>query len=425
MSSIGPDTKSRSGKEVFIITSGQLINAKTAGAGRMLNIARSISNGGIKVSILSYADFLVSSGEVKVLMEGISAFNSGCHEISARRNNLRNFLQVSLRYMKSNTTEGVVYLYPTTFIFKDFIYLCYFKYLNGFRFFSDINELRSSIAFSSKPPDGSIAKFIYYFKSVWEYFIYSVNELQVGLYDGITVISVSLEKYFKRLARKSVRIPILCNTDNLPALSTVRPYNGDVFRICFAGYIHIEKEGFHILIESLRNVNRNRNVELYLYGQIGDEDRIRLKELTEHFGFTDHVFYKGNLSPELLQNEFSKYHLLVLPRTLNRRTKYGLSTKLADYLVSGTPVLVTDVSDNALIIKDNHNGFIVEPGSPEKMTDKILEIIDRYGSNAGNLVANAQRTAREMLDYKLYTRKFIDFFFNEPDADHEPGEKQG
>ena len=68
MSSIGPDTKSRSGKEVFIITTGQLINAKTAGAGRMLNIARSISNGGIKVSILSYADFLVSSGEVKVLM---------------------------------------------------------------------------------------------------------------------------------------------------------------------------------------------------------------------------------------------------------------------------------------------------------------------------------------------------------------------
>ena len=58
-------------------------------------------------------------------------------------------------------------------------------------------------------------------------------------------------------------------------------------------------------------------------------------------------------------------------------------------------------------------------------TEKILEIIDGYGSNAGNIVANAQRTAREMLDYKLYTRKFIDFFFNDPDADHEPGEKRG
>lgn len=425
MSSICPDTKSRPEREVFIITSGQFLNAKTAGAGRMLNMARSISNGGVKVSILSYADFLVSSGEIDKLMEGIYGYDSGYHEISARRNNLRHFLEVSLRYMKSNATESVVYLYPTTFIFKDFTYLFYFKFLKGFRFFTDINEIRSSIAFSSKSPDGNIGRFIYYLKSVWEYFIYTVNEWQVGLYDGITVISVSLEKYFKKRARKLVRIPIMCNTDGMPVLSCVKPYTGDVFRICFAGYIHIEKEGFHILIESLSNVNRDRKVELYLYGQMGDEARFRLKELTDHFGFSDNLFYLGNINPELLQNEFSKYHLLVLPRTLNRRTRYGFSTKLTDYMVSGTPVLVTDVSDNALIIKDNYNGFIIEPGSPSIMTDKILEIIDGYGSNAGNIVANAQRTAREMLDYKLYTWKFIDFFFNDPDTEHEPGDKRG
>lgn len=391
----------------------------------MLNMARSISNGGVKVSIFSYADFLVSSGEVTMLMEGIFGYDSGSHAISARRYNLWHFLEVSLKYMKSNASETVVYLYPTTFIFKDFIYLFYFKFLKGLRFFTDINEIRSSIAFSAKSPDGNIGKFIYYIKSSWEYFIYSVNEWQVGLYDGITVISVSLEKYFKKRARKLVRIPILCNTDNMPALSRVKPYTGDVFRICFAGYINIEKEGFQILIESLRNVNRNRKVELYLYGQIGDEVRIRLKELTDHFGFSDNLFYLGNINPELLQNEFSKYHLLVLPRTLNRRTKYGFSTKLTDYMVSGTPVLVTNVSDNALIIKDNHNGFIIEPGSPSKMTDKILEIIDGYSSNAGNIVANAQRTAREMLDYRLYTWKFIDFFFNDPEAENETGEKRG
>lgn len=425
MSSICPDTKSRSEREVFIITSGQLIDAKTAGAGRMLNMARSISNGGVKVSIFSYADFLISSRELKMLMEGIYAYDSGFHENSARQNNLRHFLRESLRHMKSNNNKAVVYLYPTTFVFKDFIYLIYFKYLNGFRFFSDINELRSSIAFSSKSPEGGFRKFIYYLKSVWEYFIYTVNEWQVGLYDGITVISVSLEEYFKRRARRLVRIPIMCNTDDMPNPFPVQPFNGDVFRICFAGYIHIEKEGFHILIESLSNVNRNRKVELYLYGQIGDEARIRLKELTDHFGFSHHLFYLGNINPKNLQNEFSKYHLLVLPRTLNRRTKYGFSTKLADYMVSGTPVLVTDVSDNALIIKDNHNGFIVEPGSPAKMTEKILEIIDGYGSKAGNIVVNAQRTAREMLDYKRYTGKFIDFFFNDPDAEYKQGSKRG
>ena len=113
----------------------------------MLNMARSISNGGVKVSIFSYADFLVSSGEVTMLMEGIFGYDSGSHAISARRYNLWHFLEVSLKYMKSNASETVVYLYPTTFIFKDFIYLFYFKFLKGLRFFTDINEIRSSIAF--------------------------------------------------------------------------------------------------------------------------------------------------------------------------------------------------------------------------------------------------------------------------------------
>ena len=111
-------------------------------------------------------------------------------------------------------------------------------------------------------------------------------------------------------------------------------------------------------------------------------------------------------------NEFNKYHLLILPRTLNKRTRYGLSTKLSEYLVSGTPVLVTDVSDNALIIKDNYNGFIIPPGSPEVMTRKLTEIIESYNSIVHSVVEKAHLTVREQLDYRRFSQQYIAFFFS-------------
>jgi len=65
-----------------------------------------------------------------------------------------------------------------------------------------------------------------------------------------------------------------------------------------------------------------------------------------------------------------------------------------------------------LYIKDNYNGYMIPPGSISGMTDKLLEIIEGYDNNAHVIAANALQTAREMLDYRLYSNRFIDFFFN-------------
>jgi glycosyltransferase involved in cell wall biosynthesis len=120
----------------------------------------------------------------------------------------------------------------------------------------------------------------------------------------------------------------------------------------------------------------------------------------------------GNIEPEKLRYEFIKYHLLILPRPLNKRTKYGFSTKLSEYLVSGVPVLLTDVSDNALYIKDNFNGYLIPPGSANALAEKLVYIIRHYNEQAKNIVDNAYKTVREDLDLRLFTDKFADFFYD-------------
>jgi len=159
-------------------------------------------------------------------------------------------------------------------------------------------------------------------------------------------------------------------------------------------------------------VNRNRRTELFLYGILEEQDRIRLGKLSEDYCLSDRIFYKGNIDPDGLPDEFKNYNLLILPRPLNKINMYGFSTKLSEYLVSGIPVLVTDVSDNASYIADGFNGYIIPPGSSSLMAEKILEIIRDYNWQAKMVVENAHQTVREKFDYRLFSSEIIDFFWS-------------
>ena len=399
-------------REVFIISTGEILKGKTAGSRRMLNIARSLAAGKITVYLCSFNEFRGEPANMREVHPGIYTFEPVNNAV-IRGGTLMQFIQSVHHYAARGEAEKVIYLYPTTFVLKDFIYLLYFKFIKRYKLFCEINELRSAIAFSSPPPSQLGPKVKYYLKSVKDYIIFSLNEYQVILYDGVVVISTSLEKYFSRYTKKIIRVPILCDAEGIVLTNEPPAFNEETFKICFAGYIKYDKEGFALLYEALSMVSVMQKVELYLYGILDEEDNVRLRHLAEKYELTEKIFYMGNIEPEKLRHEFIKYHLLILPRPLNKRTKYGFSTKLSEYLVSGVPVLLTDVSDNALFIKDNYNGYLIPPGSATALAEKLIYIIRHYNDQAKNIVDNAYKTVREDLDLRLFTDKFADFFYDD------------
>ncbi|HOP59459.1 MAG TPA: glycosyltransferase [Bacteroidales bacterium] len=399
-------------KDVFIISTGEIVNSKTAGARRMVNIASSLAALNVNVFLCSLSEVYQTPVEIQEIKHGVYCMRSLSHTDRAGRNPLR-FARTVNSFMAQRNSEIVVYLYPTVFVLKDFFYLVYFKYLKRRRFFCEINELRAASAFSGTPPGRPLAWLLYWLKSSVDYLVYKLNEFQVLLYDGIVVISTSLEGYFSNYARKILKVPILCDSDLINVLTPPRLDPNSPFKICFAGYIKCEKEGFDILFEAFFRVNQDYRTELFLYGILEDTDRNTLEKLSDEYCLRDNVFYMGNIAPEKLQDEFRKYNLLILPRPLKNRTKYGFSTKLSEYLVSGIPVLVTDVSDNALYIRDGFNGYIISPGSASAMADKILEIIRDYNWQAEIVIKNAHQTAREKFDYRLFSHDYVNFFWSQ------------
>ncbi len=397
-------------RSVYIVSTGDIISGRHAGSQRVYKIAMSLADAGIRVFLCALPYFQSSATDSFEIAPGIHAFGSMPGSDNSR-SSLRRFVRTVASKVASGSSESVLYLYPTTFIFKDFIYLCYFKYIKRIRFFCEVNELRTAIALTPAPSDNVFIYLRNRIKSVFDYIRYRINELQIPLYDGIVVISTALEQRFSRMARTIARVPILCDADEIVEHIPSELEPGATFRICFAGYIKYEKEGFDILYESLSLVNQHHITELYLYGKLEENDRQLLERLADKLKLADKIHYMGNIDPRSLPDEFSKYHLLILPRPLNKRTQYGFSTKLSEYLVSGVPVLVTDVSDNAIYIKDGHNGYIIEPGSSQVMADKIMDVIGEYNLKAAAIVNNAHITVREELDYRLYAKTYTNLFW--------------
>jgi glycosyltransferase involved in cell wall biosynthesis len=401
-------------KEVFIISTGEIIGGNIAGSQRVLKIAKSLAEGNNNVYLCSLPQINNEVIETVEISPRISYLRSVDKTVNGKGNLVR-FLHSVNRFIKSRNSETVIYLYPTTFVFKDFIYLFYFKGIKGHRFFCDINELRATNSFSATRPKGLLRKGLFFMKGISYFVIFKLSELQVYAYDGVVVISTNLERYFSRFTKDIIRVPILCDVTAVGEVMIKTTYDGTKFRICFAGMINSKKEGFDILFEALSLINKKKNVELFLYGPFSEEDRDVLDLLKKKHMLNEKVFYMGNLGPADLLNEFLKYHLLILPRPLNPQTKYGFSTKLSEYLISGVPVLVTDVSDNALYLKDGVNGYIIPPGSITAMESKLKDIIETYNMNASAIAENAFKTATREFDYRLYTKRLIDFFYNYKD----------
>lgn len=397
-------------KEVYIISTGDIITGRIAGAQRVMKIAKSLAEAGVQVFLCALPYIHESKLDSFEVSSNIYILRSR----TQKRNNSTRivvFMKAIAEFIFSKESKPVVYLYPTTFVYKDFIYLIYFKLIKRIRFFCEINELRTAIAIT-KVISGNLLKKVWNIvKSLRDYLKYKANELQIPFYDGIVVISTALEKRFSGVARSIIRIPILCDADVIDDRAISRLNPDTPFKICFAGYIKYEKEGFNILYESLHLLKQNQSVELYLYGKLEETDRVLMERLANEYGLRSNVFYMGNIDPERLPEEFRKYNLLILPRSLNKRTKFGFSTKLSEYLVSGIPILVTDVSDNALYIKDGFNGYIVPPGSASAMADKIQKIIREYNWQSSEVVKNAYNTVREDFDYRLYSKAYSDFFW--------------
>lgn len=152
---------------------------------------------------------------------------------------------------------------------------------------------------------------------------------------------------------------------------------GDEGRVLYVGSM-VKRKGLDLLIESLPYITTNYQLRIVGSGSKCEMDK--LEQLANRLGVKDNICFCGYKDGDELFEEYNKARVFVLP---TREDCYGLV--LVEALCFDVPIVASKYADGAYdIVKNEKNGFIVDPYNSSQMGKSINKILlsDTYKQNA-------------------------------------------
>jgi len=169
----------------------------------------------------------------------------------------------------------------------------------------------------------------------------------------------------------------------------------------------VEKKGFHVLLEALRQL-RAREVafEAVIIGE-GDE-RERLERIIAELELGDHVRLLGGQDQTVLRGWMERATVHCLPCLIGADgNRDALPTVLLEALASGLPSVSTPVTGIPEILANGDAGRIVPENDPERTADALHELladptersrIAEAGRGRARALFDREKTARDLHD---------------------------
>ncbi len=320
--------------------------------------------------------------------------------------NLKYLRKILVKLDSKKKNETTYFLYPAN-LALELVSLIYLQFIKSRRVIVEKNELQIGMINNFSLPTRFIHKVAHIIILPLLFAISLIQDLITIFYSGVIAISTRIDKFFSIFSSSVTLIPVLVDSSRF---NFKRPENSDgIFRFCFAGNVTEKKDSILTIIEALNHLT-SKNWEFNIYGPVNKSMQQRIKMLAQFYNFSDKIKLHQPLSGDLVPQTLTSNDLLLAPRQKNLQTNYGFSTKIGEYLASGTPLLATDVSDNKLYIEDSKNGFLIKNMTVLGLASKIEEIMSK--GNLKEIGAKGKEVAVSKLDYSLFGEKLYYFIFN-------------
>ena len=171
-----------------------------------------------------------------------------------------------------------------------------------------------------------------------------------------------------------------------------------------------EKDGIRYLIAAFKKTAQ-KNKDLHLVFT-GGHSRWRISEITASIrneAIRERILFTGYLPRKALIRCYQRAAGLISCRSKSEYAQFGMPVKLAEYLATGTPALVTRVGDVGHYLVDGTSAYIADPESPASIALKLEELLSSQ-NRAERVGACGQQIASEWFDYRKYSvslKRFI------------------
>lgn len=384
-----------------IIVGNQIHLSNSAATARIRNYMESLSrNNNMEVYLVSFseddltADFKKEYNDSNIFV---------LPETKTVKSNISTWQSFRLLERKiPEFRQSAVIFYPQSNPRLEMLFLLWAKLKGVKSIYCEINEVRRY--WSALPTFGWLKRMLY--KT-----IFAFSEQLPRHYRGLICINHNIRDYFSRYNSNTLIIPILSPINHIPTKKAVT--NDSKLRIVFSGSIDIEKENLEELFGGLSLFDKeyHGNWVLELYGFCQKNMINRVKTLAEKNGIADKVFLKGGVARKDLFIILANADCLVLPRQNNKQNFYGFSTKLSEYLISETPVILTRTGVVEDYLRDGKDCIFVNGYDAIGFYEAFNRFVILNTVERNRIGKNAIETAKQNFAPDIYSQQFADFLF--------------
>lgn len=229
-------------------------------------------------------------------------------------------------------------------------------------------------------------------------------------FDGVIVISEALKQLVNSYSKaETLKVPIITPPD----IEQHSNNDKDAGRYIFhSGSLTEVKDGVCGMIEAFGMAlpHIGNDVKYILTGNLDKSpDKENLKAIISKYSLENNIVFTGYLAEDELRHYQANCTMVIINKYDSLQNKYCFATKLSEYLVMKRPVVTTNIGEAMYFLKDEVNAYIVEPGNPRLIAEKIVEIFNNP-IDAKKIGECGYELTKKEFNYLYQGKRIIDFF---------------
>lgn len=139
----------------------------------------------------------------------------------------------------------------------------------------------------------------------------------------------------------------------------------------------------------------------YLKDKTPNRDFLSMQELVCHYGLENVLLLKDHIKD--VCSVMKGLDAVCLPSLFE-----GFSNAISEAICCARPMLVSDVSDNGLMVKDGINGYLFNPLDIDNIVSAFIKFFALEEKDCRQMSINSRKIAEELFDAETFVNKYID-----------------
>lgn len=179
--------------------------------------------------------------------------------------------------------------------------------------------------------------------------------------------------------------------------------------IGYFGSLTFKRDNVDLLINAFAQFSPlHPDVYLVLGGFSAPEVKKQMIDMISSLKIQERVLVTEYLTRQEILQYIVHADVLVMVRGNDLEASASYPSKLSEFLAAGRPVVTVNVGEIADFITDKVNGFLIEPGDVDGLTNRLDFIFNNY-EFATQVGLKGKELTSGVFDYKFQTGRMIDY----------------